>query len=160
MKALHSLSPEPIDADEDVTGGFTADREPSLPELYSRAVITTSNGCRRWRASRSALRDDSCRPGPAPWAASPAPAAALVPQVKRLLKGDLSALLAKVPPKTRFSGDVSAHRVFEAVGLPLADFKPIRAQVDGATLNDLFLAIVGGALNKYLGEKASCPTRR
>jgi WS/DGAT/MGAT family acyltransferase len=44
-----------------------------------------------------------------------------------------------------------------AVGLPLAEFKPIRAAVGGSTLNDLFLAIVGGALNKYLDDKGELP---
>ena len=52
-----------------------------------------------------------------------------LPQLRTLLSGDLSPLLSRLPPQTRFSGNVSAHRVFEAVGLPLADFKPIRAAV-------------------------------
>jgi WS/DGAT/MGAT family acyltransferase len=157
MKALHSLSPEPVDADEDVTGGFTADREPSLPELYSRAVIHNVERLPSLARFSIGTARRLVSAGSGAMGGLAGAGAALVPQVKRLLKGDLSALLAKVPPKTRFSGDVSAHRVFEAVGLPLADFKPIRAQVDGATLNDLFLAIVGGALNKYLGEKGELP---
>jgi diacylglycerol O-acyltransferase / wax synthase len=81
----------------------------------------------------------------------------VLPQLRTLLSGDLSPLLSRLPPQTRFSGDVSAHRVFEAVGLPLGDFKPIRAAVGGSTLNDLFLAIVGGALNKYLDDKGELP---
>jgi WS/DGAT/MGAT family acyltransferase len=81
----------------------------------------------------------------------------LLPQLKTLLSGDLSPLFSRLPPKTRFNGDVSAHRVFESIGLPLADFKVIRSQSDGATLNDIFLAIVGGTLNKYLGAKGELP---
>ena len=41
MKALHSLSPEPLDLDEEernAAGIFHADREPTLVELYSRAL--------------------------------------------------------------------------------------------------------------------------
>jgi WS/DGAT/MGAT family acyltransferase len=62
-----------------------------------------------------------------------------------------------MPPQTRFSGDVSAHRVFEAVSLPLAGFREIRKQVPKATVNDQFLCIVGGALRAYLSDKNELP---
>ena len=65
--------------------------------------------------------------------------------------------MSMLPPSTRFSGTVSSHRVFEAVGLPLADFKMIRDQVGDVTVNDLFLAIVGGALRTYLSSKNELP---
>ena len=157
LKALHSLTPEPIDEDEAPLGGFTADREPLLPELYSRALV--QNLGRLPALARFSL-------GTAKRVASLGAGAvgnlselgsSLLPQLRTLLSGDLSPLLAKLPPKTRFSGDVSAHRVFEAVGLPLAEFKTIRKQVGGVTLNDLFLGIVGGALNNYLGERRELP---
>jgi len=73
------------------------------------------------------------------------------------LSGDLGSLLPKMPPQTRFSGDVSAHRVFEAVGLPLSEFKTVRQQVGDVTINDMFLCIVGGALRKYLQGKRELP---
>jgi WS/DGAT/MGAT family acyltransferase len=157
LKALHSLTPEPIDEDDAPLGGFTADREPLLPELYSRALV--QNLGRLPSLARFSL-------GTAKRVASLGAGAvgnlselgsSLLPQLRTLLSGDLSPLLAKLPPKTRFSGDVSAHRVFEAVGLPLAEFKTIRKQVGGVTLNDLFLALVGGALNKYLGDRHELP---
>jgi len=157
LKALHSLTPDPIDEDDAPLGGFTADREPLLPELYSRALI--QNVGRLPSLARFSL-------GTAKRIASLGLEAvgnasdlgsSLLPQLRTLLSGDLSPLLAKLPPQTRFSGNVSAHRVFEAVGVPLADFKTIRQQVGGVTLNDLFLALVGGALHKYLGEKRELP---
>ena len=77
--------------------------------------------------------------------------------MRSLLSGDLSSLLPRMPPQTRFSGDVSAHRVFEAVSLPLADFRAIREQVPKATINDQFLCIVGGALHTYLSAKKELP---
>ena len=80
-----------------------------------------------------------------------------VANVRSLLSGDLSTLLPRMPPQTRFSGDVSAHRVFEAVSLPLADFRAIRQQVPKATINDQFLCIVGGALHAYLSAKKELP---
>ena len=54
--------------------------------------------------------------------------------VRSLLAGDLTSLLPRMPPQTRFSGNVSAHRVFEAVDFPLADFREIRKQVPRATV--------------------------
>jgi WS/DGAT/MGAT family acyltransferase len=63
------------------------------------------------------------------------------------------------PPVTRFSGKVSAHRVVELVGVPLAGIKAVRHKVEGATINDVFMAVVGGALNKYLGAKGELPDR-
>jgi WS/DGAT/MGAT family acyltransferase len=157
LKALHSLTPEPIDEDDGPLGGFTADREPQLPELYSRALIQNIGRLPSLaRFSLGTARRIASLGLEAVGNASDL-GSSLLPQLRTLLSGDLSPLLAKLPPQTRFSGNVSAHRVFEAVGLPLADFKTIRQQVGGATLNDLFLALVGGALNKYLGEKRELP---
>ena len=53
-------------------------------------------------------------------------------------------------PATRFNGSASPHRVFEARFHDLADFKRIKATVPGATINDVALAYVGGALRRYL----------
>jgi diacylglycerol O-acyltransferase len=157
LRALHSLSPEPLDESDEARGGFTADREPRLPELYTRAMMhglerlpflaRFSLGTARRLAGlgADALGTISSR------------GVSLLPHLKTLLSGDLSPLFSRLPPKTRFNGDVSAHRVFESIGLPLADFKVIRAQSEGTTLNDIFLAIVGGALNKYLGSRGELP---
>jgi WS/DGAT/MGAT family acyltransferase len=157
LKALHSLEPESMD-DEDVPlGGFTADREPRLPELYSRALVQnieklpslarfSIGTARRIAALGAGAVGNLSELG-----------SSLLPQLRTLLSGDLSPLLSRLPPQTRFSGKVSAHRVFEAVGLPFDEFKTIRRQVGSATVNDLFLAIVGGALNRYLGDKGELP---
>jgi diacylglycerol O-acyltransferase / wax synthase len=157
LKALHSMTPEPIDENDAPLGGFTADREPRLPELYSRALIQNIERLPSLaRFSLSTAKRVASLGLEAVGNVSDL-GASLLPQLRTLLSGDLSPLLAKLPPQTRFSGDVSAHRVFEAIGLPLADFKTIRRQVGGVTLNDLFLAIVGGTLNKYLGGKRELP---
>ena len=157
LKALHSLTPEPVEDDEGPSGGFAADREPGLTELYSRALIQnierlpslarfSIDTARRVAALGSGAVGHLSQVG-----------TTLVPQLRALLQGDLSPLLSMMPPQTRFSGKVSAHRVFEAVGLPFEDFKTIRRQVGYGTVNDLFLAVVGGTLNKYLGAKGELP---
>jgi WS/DGAT/MGAT family acyltransferase len=61
------------------------------------------------------------------------------------------------PPKTRFNQTVSPHRVFEARFHELADFKRIKASVPGATINDVALAYVGGALRAYLDGHGELP---
>jgi WS/DGAT/MGAT family acyltransferase len=157
LKALHSLTPEPVDVAEDALGGFAADREPGLSELYSRALVQNierlpSLARFSFGTARRLLGVGADAVGGLSGLGS-----RLLPQLKTLLSGDLSPLLGRLPPSTRFSGEVSAHRVFEAVGLPFDEFKAIRRQVGHATVNDLFLAIVGGALNKYLAAKGELP---
>jgi diacylglycerol O-acyltransferase / wax synthase len=60
-------------------------------------------------------------------------------------------------PKTRFNEVVSPHRVFEARFHDLADFRRIKALIPGATINDVALAYVGGALHKYLSGHGELP---
>jgi WS/DGAT/MGAT family acyltransferase len=161
MKALHSLSPEPVDLDEEernAAGIFHADREPTLVELYSRALVHnvrrvptiakfSFDTARKVAALGAEALTRFRREGETGFLGS----------VRSLLTGDLSTLLPRMPPQTRFSGDVSAHRVFEAVAFPLAEFRQIKQQVPSATINDQFLCIVGGALRAYLSEKGELP---
>ncbi|MDP3966738.1 MAG: wax ester/triacylglycerol synthase family O-acyltransferase [Nocardioides sp.] len=61
-------------------------------------------------------------------------------------------------PRVSFNGSLTSRRTFATVTLPLADFRRIRAQYDGATLNDLVLAVTSGALRRWLvahGEQPS-----
>ena len=63
------------------------------------------------------------------------------------------AMNPRVVPRTRFNGTVSGSRVIGGFEFDLARLKPIRAAVDGATVNDAVLAICGGALRRYLHKK-------
>lgn len=60
-------------------------------------------------------------------------------------------------PETRFNGPVSPHKMFEAVTFDLDELKAIRLKVDGATINDVVLAICSGALRKYLTKHKELP---
>ena len=60
-------------------------------------------------------------------------------------------------PPTRFDHEVSAHRVFDGFGMPLSRIKRVRDKVEGATLNDIFLTVAGGAVRKYLQAKHELP---
>jgi WS/DGAT/MGAT family acyltransferase len=60
-------------------------------------------------------------------------------------------------PRTRFNATVSSHRVFEARFHDFADVRRIKSLVRGATVNDVALAYIGGALRHYLIEHGELP---
>ena len=97
----------------------------------------------------------------APWFPAPAPhpATLLRRGLARRVRDAAPAALAwagerlrpAMPiPMTRFGSVVSAHRVFETRRFMLDDFKRLRSLVDGASVNDVVLAVCGGALRRYL----------
>ena len=161
MRALHSLTPDQIDFDaeeQNASGIYHADREPTLVELYSRALAHNVQKLPNFaRFSFGTARKVASLGAEALTKFNNLGQGGFVANVRSLLSGDLSSLLPRMPPQTRFSGDVSAHRVFEAVSLPLVDFRAIRQQVPKATINDQFLCVVGGALHIYLSAKKELP---
>ncbi|WP_256364603.1 wax ester/triacylglycerol synthase family O-acyltransferase [Erythrobacter sp. NAP1] len=88
-------------------------------------------------------------------------AAQAVPGVASAIKGlvtrDFQLTSDFVPPRTRFNKTISPHRVVEGRTFDLAEFKSIRALLPDAKVNDVALAVVGGALNKYLTAKNDLP---
>jgi WS/DGAT/MGAT family acyltransferase len=60
-------------------------------------------------------------------------------------------------PLTRFNSEVSPHRVFETRRFALQDFKAIRGLADGATVNDVVLAVCAGGLRRYLELQGELP---
>lgn len=72
-------------------------------------------------------------------------------------KGEVSLSNTRMAPKTRFNGKVGPHRVFDAVPFKLADVRAMKDAVEGATVNDVILTIVGGALRQYLKDKKELP---
>ena len=72
-------------------------------------------------------------------------------------KGEVSLAGMKAAPRTRISGKVGAHRVFEGRAFSLRDVKVMRTLLDGATVNDVMLTVVGGAFHKYLDSKGELP---
>jgi len=60
-------------------------------------------------------------------------------------------------PVTRFNERVSPHRTFGAVAVPLPELGKIRRLVDGATINDVVLAVCSGALRQYLLQHDDLP---
>ena len=84
-----------------------------------------------------------------------------VPRLGRLLNQLRQRTITPPPttiPRTRWSGTVSAHRVFDGIRLQLDDLRAIKSTVPGATINDVVLATVGGALRGYLLAKDELPS--
>jgi len=60
-------------------------------------------------------------------------------------------------PSTRFNSKLTAHRVVGATKFDFDDIRKIKSSVEGATVNDTVLAIVSGAMRKYLSAKGELP---
>jgi WS/DGAT/MGAT family acyltransferase len=154
MRAIHAFAPDELAPDEGARRTRVRDREPTQIELYTRAVV--NNVQRVPRAARFSLQTVTRLAGLG---------TSYMGQLKEMLQEagvpSVETMRSKVrrPPVTRFSGKVSAHRVVELVGVPFADIKAVRQKVEGATVNGVFMATVGGALNKYLDAKGELPER-
>jgi WS/DGAT/MGAT family acyltransferase len=60
-------------------------------------------------------------------------------------------------PSTRFGDKVTADRAFDGTAIELDDVAAVRNLVEGATVNDVILSIVGGAVRRYLGTHGELP---
>ena len=141
MAALHDLSAVP--AQVKIDKPWVVDRVPTGIELLSRAAF---NGFRNFSRKGQALTKHVL-PGSFNIA-------------RRMLLGvqDLdSANMLMKAPRTRFNNKVSAHRVFEAVDFDLNEIKALKNAHAHASVNDVMVAIVAGALRRYLKIKGELP---
>jgi diacylglycerol O-acyltransferase len=132
---IHDSTPEPNV--EPPSRPWVADREPLNLELFAR---TYANNLRQpFRTARVLARS--------------------VEPLARVTAGIARRELrtAGVVPRTRFNAPVSPHRVVDGLSLKLDAVRAIKASVEGATVNDAVLAVVGGGLRKYLQAKDELP---
>lgn len=84
-----------------------------------------------------------------------------IPGMARLgrgvIGGDVSLSSARGAPKTLFNAKVSPHRVWDGVSMPLAGIRAIKETIEGATVNDAILAVIGGGLRRYLIGRKGLP---
>nr|WHV03944.1 putative wax ester synthase/acyl-CoA:diacylglycerol acyltransferase [uncultured bacterium] len=134
IPALHDLSPEV--ASHDAPGPRVIKKINNV-ELLGRAYVNNM------RKPRQAVRL----------------AGQLVPAVQRiregLKRGDFKSLSDK--QKTRFQGKISPHRVCDAVPFDFEEVRAIKNSVEGATINDTMLCIVGGGMLRYLTANKEKP---
>lgn len=135
-EAVHDLTPD-YDPTARQAARVKVDVNPSKTELLIRSSI---NAMKKPREFINFARD-------------------AVPRVARTIADVRSGKLQRVKevPRTRFNEPISPHRVYDATIFPLEDIKRIKNSVEGATVNDAALAIVGGALNKYLSAHNDLP---
>jgi WS/DGAT/MGAT family acyltransferase len=142
ITAMHTQQPDEPDPAPPATA-WAPERDPTPWELSARAGV--NNLTMPGRATRVAAR--------------------LLPGLGRAMqmqRRQPSTALTGTAPITRFNGPVSPHRVLDARFFDFADLKPIRAAVPGSTVNDVALAVIGGALREYLlaaGELPEAPLR-
>lgn len=134
--AIHDISPEIGPAKPD---NWKPESKPEVAELLVRSYIN---------AVRQPLKAAGIV-----WRSVPG----FAKLGRDLLGGDVSLKGTSLAPNTRLNGKVGAHRVFDAVPLPLADVRAIKESIPGATVNDAILTIVGGGLRKYLASKKDLP---
>ncbi|MCA9771258.1 MAG: wax ester/triacylglycerol synthase family O-acyltransferase [Myxococcales bacterium] len=73
------------------------------------------------------------------------------------LKDQEAPTLHATAPKAPWNATISAQRAYDAVSIPLEDVKAIKRAVEGATVNDVILAICAGALRRYLAARGTLP---
>lgn len=133
--AVHDLSPDYTRKTEVAT--VTVDETPSAAELILRSSISSVKKPFNFLGV----------------------ARNTIPNFARAAAGLYKGKLKRVKdiPRTRFNSTVSPHRVYDAVTFPLDDIKRIKNSVEGATVNDTALALLGGALRKYLSKHDELP---
>lgn len=139
MEAMHTLKandPPPPGPDE-----WKAERIPNAAELLGKSYFNAlTNPLKQLEVAAKAA------PG-------------LAKALKGLAAKDFSVSRDMLAPRSRFNRVISAHRVVEGRRFPLEDIKAIRALAPGCKVNDVFLAIVGGAMRKYLLAKDDLPDK-
>jgi WS/DGAT/MGAT family acyltransferase len=85
-------------------------------------------------------------------AANAAPLVRELPRRLRRSAGRIGSM-----PRTRFNHPVSGHKVFDETRFKTSQIKRLRSAVPGATVNDVALAVVGGAMRRYLLHVGELP---
>lgn len=139
--ALHDLTPEPAAAPAD---DWNPEHRPSSLNLLARTAI---NYARRPAHFATAVRNSL------PLLTRLPPAVMRVlPIGPRTEHGVLASA-----PHTRFNQPTDSRRCFDARSYDLEAVLAARALVPGATVNDVVLTGIGGALRRYLQGKGELP---
>ena len=137
---LCSLEPDapPLDS-ADAPGATASQRVPSDLELVGRGVVSTVT--KPWQLARMV----------APTVRT------LSETVSRAREGRAMAA-PLTAPRTSFNGTITGHRAIAWTDISLDDIKEIKNAIPGATVNDVVLALSGGALRRYLQDRGELPS--
>jgi len=117
--------------------GLSSLRDPSRGELLGRAVLGT--------ATRPVTLFKVLKPS----------ATVVTRTIGRARKGTAMAAPFSAP-RTSFNGTITGHRSIAVTDMALDDIKIIK-KATGTTVNDVVLAVSGGALRAYLEERGELP---
>jgi diacylglycerol O-acyltransferase len=134
---------------------LTADVDTAVLDDPWKAEARPGNGAMLARATVNNLLRGPLRTARA--TARFAPAARLLPRALLGAGSDGGSLVPRTVPKTRFQAEVTPHRVLDGRRFPLRDVRDMRSLVPGATVNDVVVAMVGGAVRLYLAAKDETP---
>ncbi len=88
------------------------------------------------------------------------PAAKVMPKLGAMALSQVGRILGgrmQKGVKTRFNATISSQRVFDSAIFDFESLRPIRTAVPGATVNDVVLAVIGGAMRKFLEAQKELP---
>jgi len=135
-EAIHDLEPEPRDIP--ATRPWTGEADPNPLELVIRAQV--NNFTQPFRFAEVLART--------------------VPVLGRLGQSMAERRfegMNRQSPRTRFNRPISAHRVVEGRAFDLGEVRQMKRTVESATVNDVVLTVIGGALRAYLDAKHELP---
>ncbi|MFZ9395797.1 MAG: WS/DGAT/MGAT family O-acyltransferase [Erythrobacter sp.] len=139
MEAMHTLKPDdppPAKADS-----WKPEKIPNAIELLGKSYFNAvTNPFKQLEVAAKAA------PG-------------LAKAIKGLVSKEFNLSGEMLAPRTRFNKGISPHRVVEGRSFKLADIKAIRSLAPGSKVNDVFLAIIGGGLRRYLLAKHDLPAK-
>ena len=150
-RQMHERTPERVPAGE-APRVVVGDREPSAYEFVSRSLANQVERAGKLARMAGSIAERAVAAGRE--------------HLPQIAEGDFSGVARKladaVPPaapETRFSAAITTNRVVEGFGMPFSRIRRIRAKVPGSTLNDVFIAVAGGAVRRYLSSKGELPDR-
>lgn len=141
MVHLFDLEPLPLPSPDDVPAPLPGERIPSDVELVAGALLSLAK--RPLRLARLVPRTVAAVTG--------------VARVRRSSPGP-NMPAPFTAPRTPFNAAITSHRAVAATRLPLQEVKDVK-RAFGCTVNDVVLALCGGALRRYLDRLGELPEK-
>lgn len=139
LSVLCSLEPDAPLLDLGVDSAAMSARDPGALELFGRGLLSTVT--KPFNAFRLVR-----------------PTTSLVTRTIERARQGTAMAAPLTAPRTAFNGNISGRRAIAVVDLSLDRIKEIKRAVEGATVNDVVLAISGGALRRYLEARGDLPS--
>jgi diacylglycerol O-acyltransferase / wax synthase len=135
--AVHDIEPKAVQ--ENVKSSWKPESDPALGEMLFRTWLNSVKQPVQFAKTLANTIPGVARLG------------------KEIAGGDVSLKNAKMAPQTKLNGKVTSHRVWDGAVFQLADIRSIKDRLEGATVNDVILTIIGGGLRKYLRQHDDLP---